>query len=158
MLAKSRNNCKKYKQENMLRSRFSISSLNASRRATTNPNATQNKRHSNSHDDTGTNKRGSKFQSARGASSNRKNDGPFLNLNDPVIIEQKPEKPLKHKFRTARKRVSKMNKVKSRYSHCFGKKRYGFTIGHTECTKDHGLVPKNMGWLWNVPTLGINKV
>lgn len=66
-------------------------------------------------------------------------------------------KKLKTK-RMARKKVSKRMQVKSRYSYCFGKKPPGFKIGHRECTRDQGLVPKNMGWLWNVPTLGINKV
>lgn len=56
--------------------------------------------------------------------------------------------------RMAKRRIS----TKSRYFHCFGNKKVGLLKGHSECTKDRGLVPKNMGWLWNVPTLGINKV
>lgn len=60
--------------------------------------------------------------------------------------------------RRTRPRPLKALNVRSRYSYCFGRKYPGIKVGHRECILNRGLVPCNMGWLWNVPTLGINQV
>lgn len=60
--------------------------------------------------------------------------------------------------RRTRPRPLKALNVKSRYSYRFGKRFPGIKVGHRECITDRGLVPCNMGWLWNVPTLGIDRV
>jgi len=49
-------------------------------------------------------------------------------------------------------------KNKKRYSYKFGKMHTGVVLGHKRCTVGLGLVPANMGWRWNVRTLGIDKV
>lgn len=45
-----------------------------------------------------------------------------------------------------------------KYTHGFGEKYPGLIVGHDSCKGSSGMVPKYMGWLWNVETLGINKV
>lgn len=45
-----------------------------------------------------------------------------------------------------------------KYAHGFGEKYPGLIVGHDSCKGSNGMVPKYMGWLWNVETLGINKV
>lgn len=47
---------------------------------------------------------------------------------------------------------------KPRYSYSFGARYPSVKIGHNDCVIRRGKVPCNMGWLWNVPTLGINQV
>ena len=45
-----------------------------------------------------------------------------------------------------------------KYSYKFGEKYPGLIVGHDKCSENGDLVPKYMGWMWNVETLGINKV
>lgn len=47
---------------------------------------------------------------------------------------------------------------KGKFSYEFGEKYPGLIVGHEKCKDSGGLVPKYMGWLWNIETIGINKV
>ncbi|KAG5669735.1 hypothetical protein PVAND_000029 [Polypedilum vanderplanki] len=47
---------------------------------------------------------------------------------------------------------------KRKYSYKFGEKYPGLIVGHEKCKEDNCLVPKYMGWLWNVESLGMKKV
>lgn len=40
----------------------------------------------------------------------------------------------------------------------FGEKYPKIVIGRQKCEGSNGLVPKYMGWLWNVQSLGISKL
>lgn len=54
---------------------------------------------------------------------------------------------------------SKLKKNKEYFFYNFGA-RYPRSIKqrHKKCNGDSNLVPKNMGWLWNIKTYGIDKV
>lgn len=81
-------------------------------------------------------------------------------IEDESTIEEQlalVHEKLRAKKKSRLRPLKKMN-VNSRYSYCFGKKYPGIKIGHRECNAGRGLVPKNMGWLWNVPVVGINRV
>lgn len=54
-------------------------------------------------------------------------------------------------------RITKLD-GNGKYSYKFGEKYPGLIVGHDKCSENGDLVPKYMGWLWNVETLGINKV
>ena len=63
-------------------------------------------------------------------------------------------------------RITKLD-ANGKYSYKFGEKLVegfkscsypGLIVGHGKCSENGDLVPKYMGWLWNVETLGINKV
>lgn len=43
-------------------------------------------------------------------------------------------------------------------SNNFGYKHPGIVIGQKSCEGSNGLVPKYMGWLWNVQSLGVSKL
>lgn len=49
---------------------------------------------------------------------------------------------------------------KEKFSYKFGDKYPGLIVGHEKCKDKDGncIVPKYMGWLWNIETLGIKKV
>lgn len=68
------------------------------------------------------------------------------------------EKPRKRivKKRGEFVRITQVDSKK--YAHGFGEKYPGLIVGHDSCKGSNGMVPKYMGWLWNVETLGINKV
>lgn len=49
---------------------------------------------------------------------------------------------------------------KGKFSYDFGEKYPGLIVGHEKCKdgENGGLVPKYMGWLWNIETVGIKNV
>lgn len=51
-------------------------------------------------------------------------------------------------------RLETLERKKSRgkYSYQFQNKNAGILAGHRVCTRSLGLVPRNMGWLWNLET------
>lgn len=58
------------------------------------------------------------------------------------------------------KKVIKINEAAEKLRHSKGLKvkNYGVVKGHKDCNGDSFLVPKNMGWLWNIKNPGINKI
>lgn len=69
--------------------------------------------------------------------------------------KEKPRKKIVKK-RGEFVRITQVDNKK--YAHGFGEKYPGLIVGHDSCKGSSGMVPKYMGWLWNVETLGINKV
>jgi hypothetical protein len=61
-------------------------------------------------------------------------------------------------FQTRKEFIKYMrSKMTKRYSYKFGRKYPGVVIGHNHDV-EVPRVPSYMGWLWNIKTLGINKV
>ncbi|XP_021701014.1 uncharacterized protein LOC110676642 [Aedes aegypti] len=58
--------------------------------------------------------------------------------------------------RSLLQRIKKQNRGK--YSYRYGQRYPGIVIGHRECIQQGRQVPPHMGWMWNVKTLGINKI
>lgn len=80
-------------------------------------------------------------------------------------VDSKPEdakcetltsKQIRKDQRSLVRRIKKQNRGK--YSYYYGNRYPGIVIGHRECIHHGSSVPPHMGWMWNVKTLGINKI
>lgn len=89
--------------------------------------------------------------------SKRSSGGSSAGMSCSQKLQELQSQLNKMKEKQMNKKRSKSKKCAG-YSYRFGRKYPGMKIGHRECFVSRGLVPPNMGWLWNVPTLGINQV
>jgi hypothetical protein len=86
--------------------------------------------------------------------------------NEITVLKEKGRESLEstRKCRKSRKRIDsgevvKVTKLEDRKSSFkFGEKYPGIVIGHQSCEGSSGLLPKYMGWLWDVEYLGANKI
>lgn len=84
----------------------------------------------------------------------------------PLILKKCEGKPIEkatdwhkspnEKFSGELLRVTKIQDDKNNFE--FGEKYPGIVIGQQSCKASNGLVPKYMGWLWNVQSLGSSKL
>ena len=78
------------------------------------------------------------------------------NCREPLISLNKCEKLHRRKPLGQLLRVTKVEDEDDLFE--FGGKYPGIVIGQEKCEGSHGLIPKYMGWLWNVQSLGISKL